>query len=291
MNERQWFYLVGTQRHGPVPENQLIVLFSQGNLSPDTQIWTDGLPGWLRASSHETFANKIEEASVSPVVTRFSSPIEDSGELSGSSQSGLVTNIESSSGAALATFSIKGERVSKPQGHRFNANRTITIDHACTICNERFQLSEGIVKCSRCHSYYHADCWDINQGCTNATCKTTSDSPVQNEKPCPICSKPVKIDALKCKYCGNFVDAAMRREEIAASKGTAPGAIASLVTGIIGLFLFGFILGWIAISNGRSAIRKIEADPDYSGRGLATAGIILGVVDIGFWVLILIARL
>ena len=59
-------------------------------------------------------------------------------------------------------------------------------------------------------------------------------------------------------------------------------ATASLVCGIIGLFVVGLILGIIAIAQG-SLAKKMG----YPG-GKATAGIVLGVIDIAAWAVVLI---
>jgi uncharacterized Tic20 family protein len=53
-------------------------------------------------------------------------------------------------------------------------------------------------------------------------------------------------------------------------------AVASLVTGIIGLLIFGIILGPIAIWLGVSA----KNDPAQGGEGMARAGIVLGIIDV-----------
>ena len=58
-------------------------------------------------------------------------------------------------------------------------------------------------------------------------------------------------------------------------------ATAALVCGIIGLFIFGLILGIIAIVQGSRA-KKLG----YPG-GKATAGIVLGIIDIVAWALLM----
>ncbi len=56
-------------------------------------------------------------------------------------------------------------------------------------------------------------------------------------------------------------------------------AIASLILGIIGIFVFGFILGPLAIIFGIVAVSKAKKQPKvYAGRGLAIAGIVLGAI-------------
>ena len=65
------------------------------------------------------------------------------------------------------------------------------------------------------------------------------------------------------------------------AKATVPGATASVWCGVIGFFLFGFILGPAAIANAAKAKTVLAEHPDrYDGGGLATTGMILGVIDI-----------
>ena len=66
-------------------------------------------------------------------------------------------------------------------------------------------------------------------------------------------------------------------------KATAGGAVASLVCAIIGLFTLGIILGPIAIFLARGAKRRIREDPELGGDGIATAGLVIGIVDTALW--------
>ena len=60
---------------------------------------------------------------------------------------------------------------------------------------------------------------------------------------------------------------------------TAPSAIAALVFGILGLFCLGPIFGIVAIVLGVVARNRIAREPGrYTGGGLATAGLVLGIV-------------
>jgi hypothetical protein len=62
---------------------------------------------------------------------------------------------------------------------------------------------------------------------------------------------------------------------------TSGKAIASLVCGIVGLLCFGIILGPVALGLGLSAKREIESsNGSITGSGMATAGIVLGVLAI-----------
>ena len=58
-------------------------------------------------------------------------------------------------------------------------------------------------------------------------------------------------------------------------------AIAGFVTGIVGLFVAGVILGTIAVVLGSIALKKIRKSPEiHSGKGLAIAALVLGIVAI-----------
>ena len=75
-------------------------------------------------------------------------------------------------------------------------------------------------------------------------------------------------------------------------KTNAPGASSSLVRAILGFFFCGLILGLVAISNANKAKKLIQSQPDvYTGEGLATAGLVIGIIDLVAWALILIAKI
>jgi hypothetical protein len=66
-------------------------------------------------------------------------------------------------------------------------------------------------------------------------------------------------------------------------------AIASLVCGIIGLLLFGVILGTVALVLGSKARTRISAQPGrLKGSGMALAGMILGAIDLVAFVLLVV---
>lgn len=73
-------------------------------------------------------------------------------------------------------------------------------------------------------------------------------------------------------------------------RSTSGYAIASLVTGIISFFIFGLILGALAIFFGKVALERIDDDTEeLSGRGIAIAGIVLGIVNIAIFLFLIIA--
>ncbi len=62
---------------------------------------------------------------------------------------------------------------------------------------------------------------------------------------------------------------------------------ASMICGIVGLVLFGIILGPIAIALGVQARNEIR-NTGQAGRGMATAGIVLGIIDVAFFFLVVL---
>ncbi len=64
-------------------------------------------------------------------------------------------------------------------------------------------------------------------------------------------------------------------------------AIAGLVCGLVGLVLFNFILGPLAIIFG--GVGWSRANKGAAHRGMAIAAVVLGVVDIVVWAVLLVA--
>jgi hypothetical protein len=66
-------------------------------------------------------------------------------------------------------------------------------------------------------------------------------------------------------------------------------AIAGFVCSMVGLILFGIILGLLAIILSAIGLHRINQDPiNWDGKGLAIAGIIIGILDIVGWIFLLL---
>lgn len=66
-------------------------------------------------------------------------------------------------------------------------------------------------------------------------------------------------------------------------------AIASLVCGIIGIFLFQYILGPLAVIFGHVSLSSIKRSPQlFKGRGLAIGGLVCGYIAIAIFILAII---
>jgi len=64
------------------------------------------------------------------------------------------------------------------------------------------------------------------------------------------------------------------------NKETNGTAIASFVCSLVGMFFFHFVLGIVALSLGITAKKHFDVFKNEGGRGLATAGIVIGIIDI-----------
>jgi hypothetical protein len=73
-----------------------------------------------------------------------------------------------------------------------------------------------------------------------------------------------------------------------AAQRTSGYAIASLILGIAGFFVFPIVPSILAIVFGRKAQEEIGRDPTLGGDGLATAGIVLGWVGIALLAIVLV---
>jgi hypothetical protein len=106
-------------------------------------------------------------------------------------------------------------------------------------------------------------------------------------KRCSVCSEHILAVAKKCRYCGAYLDPALKAEALRASgfdawvsnEGRPPSAIAA---GYLGLFSVLPLFGIAAIMTSIIALRKLKREPYLLGKGRAYFGLIMGV---GFTVL------
>lgn len=97
---------------------------------------------------------------------------------------------------------------------------------------------------------------------------------------CPNCRANNADGAVQCAACGAPLAAYAPVPAKTPGKGFG---IASLVCGIVSFFIFGLILGILAVIFGGVAKNK-----GYRG-GMATAGIVLGVIGLALYLIMLIA--
>jgi len=114
---------------------------------------------------------------------------------------------------------------------------------------------------------------------------------------CSFCGKPLPPGGRFCGECGAAVTSGGRVGQSTAGswpapRENAPGAVSSLVTGLIGMFFLSLPLGCVAVTQSNSARRRIRDNPALGGNGMAQAGLVLGILDIvggALWVLFVLA--
>ena len=182
---------------------------------------------------------------------------------------------------------------------RLKANKSIE-GTLCGWCSKPMVFGDDTVICQACELTFHAACWDEKAGCVTSGCANAPLKQLEpeagppkkeiptNRKECPHCGKLISKATNFCIHCKRATtpDGIYR-----GPKANAPGAVASLVWGSVGMFICGFILGIIAIVKSSQAKKAIEADPRLGGAGLATAGMVLGIIAIVLHALFLIVRI
>jgi hypothetical protein len=116
-------------------------------------------------------------------------------------------------------------------------------------------------------------------------------------KVCPICGESILAVAVKCRYCGEFFDPALKRQH------SRPGQVDSLLlpvgrpisaiaAGYLAMFsvvpIFGLVAAIPALICGLSALKEIKRDPSLRGKGRAWFGIIAGGLFTVLWGLLAI---
>jgi hypothetical protein len=105
-------------------------------------------------------------------------------------------------------------------------------------------------------------------------------------KACPYCHEQILAVAKKCRYCGEYLDADLRRahqksagnlDRMLLPVGRPISAIAAGYCALFGIIpMCGLPFAIAALVCGIVALKAIKADPDLSGSGRAWFGIILG---------------
>ncbi len=180
------------------------------------------------------------------------------------------------------------------------ANRQVA-GKTCPRCNTPIQLGQPVQNCQSCSTSYHQGCW--TGACTSAACPSRATvlapmsagpqqpplDPSRPTKPCQFCGEVVDAAAMKCRFCNEWLDDRMRAggPQGAAAKKLAGEALAC---GIIGLFCCGIILGPFAISKGNKANGMLQ-EMGQPTDGRATAGVVLGWIDVVLGVLFIFMRI
>lgn len=115
---------------------------------------------------------------------------------------------------------------------------------------------------------------------------------------CSKCGEKNPDDSKFCSKCGEALTApkapaaapaavpAPARRAAAGGK-TSGMAIAALVTGIAAFVVFG-PLAVLAIIFGAIGISQANKDPNLKGKGMAVAGLVLGIIAVAGWVIVMV---
>lgn len=173
----------------------------------------------------------------------------------------------------------------------------------CFACKTELKLADDASICTACETNHHARCWNSYGGCAKPGCVNAPlrrmDAPVYAAAAaaappplpagmvhCRSCRTVIRDFDPFCPYCRNInsPDGIYH-----GPKTNAPGAVQSMVFGIIGLLFCGVVFGPLAIARSSSAKREIAMNPTYGGGGYATAGLVLGILDlVAFAILMMI---
>jgi Domain of unknown function (DUF4190)/Prokaryotic RING finger family 1 len=177
----------------------------------------------------------------------------------------------------------------------------------CGWCAHPLALGDDAAVCGACSQAHHQACWDSKSGCATAGCASAPlrriDPPVASAVAASVTNRAVPLGPglMHCPRCGSEIGLGVPLcpvcRAITSPDGlyhgplvNAPGAVASLVYAIIGLFVCGVILGPVAISKSNAARQAMRTDPTLGGGGLATAGMVIGVLDIVAFVVIMLIK-
>ena len=96
-----------------------------------------------------------------------------------------------------------------------------------------------------------------------------------------------EVQEFKNEFKNNAVNP---KDEFNMSNGKTNGmAIASLVCSLVGLFVASIVMGIVSISLSRSAKARIAAFKE-GGQGMATAGFVIGIIDLALGVIGIFVR-
>jgi hypothetical protein len=149
---------------------------------------------------------------------------------------------------------------------------------------------DAIKACPACDTPHHQECWSENRGCTVFGCRMAppDEEQVAVEAPTGGGGMPLQPAAAMAGAAGGAaaLPYPLNQQE------RAEGAASSLVYGILGLFICGPIFGIAALSQANKAKKLIAENPEhYTGEGLATAGLVMGIIDLALWALFILSQL
>jgi len=172
---------------------------------------------------------------------------------------------------------------------------------SCGWCHVALGRGEAVARCTTCKQTHHGGCWTSHAGCSTGRCPSAPrlDVPAASAWPpvtafppgmmaCPACQCTIPAGAPVCTMCNS---ATSPDGQYHGPRLTAPGAESALSYALLGLILCGVVLGPLAIAKANQAREAMRNDPTLTGEGLATAGTVIGIVDLLAWAALLIWRL
>jgi RNA polymerase subunit RPABC4/transcription elongation factor Spt4 len=164
------------------------------------------------------------------------------------------------------------------QSKSLKANKSIVLDHQCSHCHAKFNFGEEVRMCGYCLEYYHEKCWEVSGGCGNQACNP-------DMKACQFCGKEVKASAIKCRHCGLYLDGTIAVNTADPVKlGESTNSLVVAIIGFIVLWflaIIGIICAVSAITMANKAIKKIDSEPGWTGKGDAQAALVIAWISIG----------
>ena len=102
---------------------------------------------------------------------------------------------------------------------------------------------------------------------------------------CPKCGKENNEGENFCVACGTQFENSQPVEQkqvevVSTEPKKCSKAKSSFWTAIVGLIIAGIICGTYAIVSGIQALKELDASKEMTGKGMATAGIVIGVLDV-----------
>ena len=112
-----------------------------------------------------------------------------------------------------------------------------------------------------------------------------------DEKFCPNCGAKVEEVKEVVKEAEVYTSNNETTTNTGAPTKTNGMAIASMICGIVGLVVAALWLGITAICLSIAAKNRMKVFPNEKGKGMATAGLVLGIIDVAFGVIGIFASL
>ncbi len=114
----------------------------------------------------------------------------------------------------------------------------------------------------------------------------------EERRPCRECGEMIVVGAAKCRFCGAVFDSRLRGSRGSSLRSGGQSyqgfAITSMVLGILALFTacFGIVFGIVAVIFAVVANNGMNKSKNYEGKGMATAGMVTGILGAVGWTII-----